>query len=47
MLITASSVTVADLNRQGNWIDQLPCLLNAFFGNFLKTAGKLTWINGL
>jgi hypothetical protein len=47
MLISASSVTVVDLNRQGNWIDQLPCLLNAFFGNFLKTAGKLTWINGL
>jgi hypothetical protein len=47
MLITASSVTVADLNRQGNWIDQLPCLFNAVFGNFIKTAGKVAWINGL
>jgi hypothetical protein len=37
-VITASSVAVADLKGQGNWMDPLPCLLTFYFLNVMSVT---------
>jgi hypothetical protein len=38
VVITASSVAVADLKGQGNWMDPLPCLLTFYFLNVMSVT---------